>query len=343
MQSFFTMKINHTILFAFFALFFFAGCRPSSSTYIRVEGAMLGTQMRVIADLKDCSSTELYSRIMAIDQEMKASMSIFDENSLLSRLNRGQTDSIDEHIRYNFELAGKIHRMSDGAYDITVKPLVEAWGFAGKHQLPDPNIDSLLEFVGYDKVSIEGNRLIKSDPRIQLDFNSIAKGYTVDLVAELVERLGAENYLVDIGGELRCKGVSQRGAGWRIGVETPFDGNMTDGKYLQKRIQMSEGGMATSGNYRRYYTTQTGEKVAHTIHPKTGRSALSKLLSVTVISENCAQADALGTMFLAMGAEQAMEKVKTMPQAKVYFIFAGDDEQAYKEYISPCMEQMIMK
>ena len=147
---------------------------------------------------------------------------------------------------------------------------------------------------------------MKDDPRVQLDFNSVAKGYTVDLLAGLVEKYGAENYIVDIGGEVRCRGLNRQGRAWRIGVETPFDGNMSDGEYLQKRIQMTGGGLATSGNYRRFYLDGEGNKVAHTIDPRTGRSALSRLLSVTVAAPTCAEADALGTMFLAMGADDAL-------------------------------------
>ena len=228
-----------------------AGC-SAPADYTVVEGTMLGTTMRVVADVKDATPQELYAAAMELDREAKASMSIFDPTSLLSRLNRNETDSVDRHIAFNLRLADSIGALSDGRYDVTVKPLVEAWGFAGREAQAHPNVDSILVFVGRDKVRIEQGRLVKSDPRVELDFNSVAKGYTVDLLAALVERFGAENYIVDIGGEVRCRGVNRSGDPWRIGVETPFDGNMTDGEYLQKRIRMSGGGLATSGNYRRF-------------------------------------------------------------------------------------------
>ena len=183
---------------------------------------------------------------------------------------------------------------------------------------------------------------MKADPRVQLDFNSIAKGYTVDLLARLVESFGARNYIVDIGGEVRCKGVNRQGGPWRIGIETPFDGNMSDGEYVQKRIRLTDGSLATSGNYRRFYLDADGNKVAHTIDPRTGRSAVSRLLSVTVAAPTCAEADALGTMFLAMGADDALKAVRTMPDVKAYFILA-DGTDGYEEYISPAMEAMIMQ
>lgn len=317
------------------------GC-GGKAAYTTVDGTMLGTTLHVVADVQGVSSQELYAAVMELDRQAKASMSIFDPGSLLSRLNRNQTDSVDTHIAFNLRLADSIGALSDGRYDVTVKPLVEAWGFAGKQAQKEPNVDSILAFVGREKVRIEHGRLVKDDPRIQLDFNSIAKGYTVDLLAGLVESFGARNYIVDIGGEVRCKGVNRQGNAWRIGIETPFDGNMSDGEYLQRRVQLTAGGLATSGNYRRFYLDDKGNKVAHTIDPRTGRSAVSRLLSVTVAAPTCAEADALGTMFLAMGADDALEAVKSMPGMKAYFILA-DGTDGYEEYVSPAMEAMIMQ
>ena len=317
------------------------GC-GSEPDFVTVDGAMLGTTLHVVADVQGTSPQELYAAVMELDREAKASMSIFDPSSLLSRLNRNETDSVDRHIAFNLRLADSISSLSDGRYDVTVKPLVEAWGFAGKEAQENPNIDSILAFVGRGKVRIENGRLIKDDPRVQLDFNSIAKGYIVDLLAQLVESFGARNYIVDIGGEVRCKGVNRQGDPWRIGIETPFDGNMSDGEYVQKRIRLTGGGLATSGNYRRFYLDAKGNKIAHTIDPRTGRSAVSRLLSVTVVAPTCAEADALGTMFLAMGADDALAAAKSMPQMKVYFILA-DGADAYEEYVSPAMEAVIMQ
>mgnify|MGYP000844361512 CR=1 FL=1 len=221
------------------------GC-GSEPDFVTVDGTMLGTTLHVVADVKGVSRQRLYAAVMELDREAKASMSIYDSTSLVSRLNRNETDSVDRHIAFNLHLADSIGALSDGRYDVTVKPLVEAWGFAGRERVENPNVDSILEFVGREKVRVEGGRLVKDDPRVQLDFNSVAKGYTVDLLAGLVEKYGAENYIVDIGGEVRCRGLNRQGRAWRIGVETPFDGNMSDGEYLQKRIQMTGGGLATS-------------------------------------------------------------------------------------------------
>ena len=331
------MKKIALLLYTVIVLVLAASC-DRRAEYLTASGAMLGTTFQATGDITDCTAQELYRAIMQIDAEAKASMSIFDSTSLLSRINRGETDSLDEHIIYNLRLAERFSRLSEGHYDVTVKPLVEAWGFAGRERTLHPNLDSLLAFVGRDKVRIVDGRLVKSDPRVQLDFNSVAKGYTVDLLAQLVEQLGGRNYIV----EVRCRGVNREGNPWRIGIETPFDGNMSDGAYLQKRLCMSSGGLATSGNYRRFYRTDDGRKVAHTIDPRTGCSAVSRLLSVTVAAPTCAEADALGTMFMALGADDALRMADSLPGLKAYFILAGQGD-AYEEYVTPAMRALIME
>lgn len=153
-------------------------------------------------------------------------------------------------------------------YDITVKPLVEAWGFAGRQGIEAPNLDSILPLVGYRKIRIEDGRLVREDPRIQLDFNSIGKGYMVDLIARMLESRGAEDYLAPIAGSGRCRGRNERGGKWRIGIETPYDNNFSD-RDLQRIVEVTDLSYATSGNYRRFYYTADGRKIAHTIDPTT--------------------------------------------------------------------------
>ena len=332
-------KKRYRLIVASCVALLLAACATKPS-YKVVDGVMLGTRLHIIAD-SPCDT--LYRGAMALDAEAKRSMSIFEENSLLNRLNRNQTDSLDHHITRNILLADSIHHLSGGAYDITVKPLVEAWGFAGREAQQQPNIDSILQFVGMEKIRIEAGRLKKEDPRVAIDLNSIAKGYTVDLLAEYVEQTGAENYIVDIGGEVRCKGHNRQGNPWRIGVESPFDGNMTDGEYIERRIALTSGAMATSGNYRRYYLNEKGEKIAHTIDPRTGYSNPSRLLSATVVAPTCAEADALCTMLLAMGDKAALAFAEAHPTMAVYLIFAPREGEQFEEYSSPAMEQLILQ
>lgn len=319
-------------------------CNVSESeSYVQVRGSALGTFVYVNARTTH-SSAEIAREVARIDSMAKASMSIFDERSLLSRINRNETDSVDEHIAFNIELARRFSELSRGRYDITVKPLVEAWGFVRKSPDPDaePDIDSLLEFVGYDRIAVKEGRLVKDDPRIQLDFNSIAKGYVVDLMAEMLDSLGSTDYIVDIGGEVRCKGCNEQGGRWRIGIETPYDGNESM-EEIERIVAVTNVGVATSGNYRRYYIDGEGRKIAHTIDPTTGRSAVSRLLSVTVVAPTCAEADAAGTMLLAVGGEEAVELAAGCDDLLCYFIFAGQGEEEYLTVCSPGLEKLLVE
>ncbi len=322
-----------------------AGCSEQPA-YRTVEGAMLGTSLRMIVRTTDSGAT-LYESAMQIDRTMKNSMSIFDEGSLLSRLNRNETDSVDRHIIRNLTLAQEIAAWSGGYYDVTVGPLVRAWGFAGKDKEAEPNLDSLLEFVGGDKVALRNEEgritLWKADPRVQLDFNSIAKGYTVDLLTEELQRRGVKDFLVDIGGEVRCCGVNSAGNPWRIGIERPIEGALP-GESCEMRIALNCGALATSGNYRRYFVDPSGRKVAHTIDPHTGRSVLSRLLSATVSAETCARADAMATMFMALGAEKALQLMEAHPEWAVLLILAPEKEgEAMECRLTPAMQRLVLE
>ncbi len=317
------------------------GCMSPAERYISADGIMLGTSYHLSAK-SSVDAGELYARMSRIDAQAKASMSIFDEQSLISRVNDNLTDTLDAHLIRNIRLADSVSRLSGGMYDITVKPLVEAWGFVRKErQMQHPDIDSLLAFVGYDKIRIEGNRLIKSDPRIQIDLNSIAKGYVVDLAAESLEADGCENFLVEIGGEIRCRGVNSRGTKWVVGIDSPYDGNMSPGESLQVCIALSDESLATSGNYRRYHIDADGKKVAHTINPMTGHSSLSRLLSATVVCEECAMADALCTMFMALGDSRAIELAQRIESLAVYFIL-DDGRGGYEIFATDAMLSKII-
>lgn len=176
---------------------------------------------------------------------------------------------------------------------------------------------------------------------MQLDFNSIAKGYTVDLLAQLVESFGARNYIVDIGGEVRCKGVNRQGDPWRIGIETPFDGNMSNGEYLQRRIGMTEGGLATSGNYRRFYLDAKGNKIAHTIDPARAQRRFAPAVGDGRGSD-LRRGRRSGNHVPGDGGRRALAAAKSMPRMKVYFILA-DGADGYEEYVSPAMKAAIMQ
>lgn len=305
-----------------------AGCGRPQTPYITIEGESLGTFLQISIPATHPQS-EIEEMILEVDSLAKASMSIFHPESLLSKINRNEISTADEHIVRNIELAQQFSKLSGGAYDITIKPLTDAWGFGRDKASTSINIDSLLQFVGHDKLSLEGREIIKQDPRVQIDLNSIAKGYTVDLVAERLEAFGFDSYMVCIGGEIRCKGHNSRGSRWSIGIETPYDGNMS-GDSFEKIVHLEDCAVATSGNYRRFYLTDDGRKVAHTIDPRTGYSIISDLLSATVVAPTCAEADAAATMFMSIGdttkaialAEQCAEERGW----RYYFIFADGDD-----------------
>ena len=288
---------------------------------------MLGTTFRVVANTT-LTQSEIYSEAIAIDSVAKSSMSIFNPNSLISAINAGEVDTLDIHLLRNIAVAARIHALSGGAYDITVKPLTDAYGFARVSKKEHFDIDSLLQFVGFDKFRVVGNQIVKADSRVQLDLNSLAKGYTVDLLADRLEQMGCWDYIVEIGGEIRASGVNAKGSQWRIGVDSPIEGNQSPGTYQQTVIKISDKALATSGNYRRYYTDSEGNKVTHTIDPKSGRSVSSRLLSATVVAPRCVEADAMATMFMAMGDKAAVTLAEELKSEgiEVYFILANGEE-----------------
>lgn len=297
-----------------------------------MDGAMLGTTYHIVAETS-LSSQQIFAAMEAINREAIGSMSIFDEASLLSRINRNETDLLDKHIKRNIEIATKIHAIAP-RYDITVKPLVEAYGFAAKNREAKPNVDSLLQFVGFDKFRIADSRILKGDARLQIDLNSIAKGYVVDLIAAWLSNKGVENYIVEVGGEICAKGVNSRGTAWRVGVDTPFDNNNTPGAYQQKVVNISGAALATSGNYRRFYYNDKGERISHTLNPQTGLSHTTSLLSATVIAPHCAVADGLATAFMASDEEDAIALAEQLRDSvQVYFVLApAKDTDTYREF-----------
>lgn len=308
-----------------------AGC-STSPQYRVVDGTMLGTTYHIVAETT-LSNKQIFEEMQRINSEANASMSIFNPQSLLSRINSNQTDSVDIHIARNIEIASKINALTP-RYDITVKPLVDAYGFAAKNREVKPNIDSLVQFVGFEKFRLEDGRIVKSDSRLQIDLNSIAKGYVVDLIAEWLNSQGCENYIVEVGGEICAKGVNAKGIAWRVGVDTPFENNQTPGLHQQKVVQISGSALATSGNYRRFYYNEQGERISHTLNPQTGHSQTTSLLSATVIAPRCTTADALATAFMASDEKDAIALAKSLCDSiSVYFVLAPEKgKEEYREF-----------
>jgi FAD:protein FMN transferase len=230
--------------------------------------------------------------------------------------------------------------MTDGTFDITVGPLVKAWGFGpDEHKnFSEAKRDSLIKLVGMGKVSLINGHVVKSDPGICLDVNAIAQGYSVDVICAFFDNLGIKNYLIEIGGEVRAKGT-KAGALWRIGIDKPEDNNMSPGEELQAVIRISDKALATSGNYRKFYI-EDGVKYSHTIDPRTGYPARNKLLSASIMADDCAMADGIATACMVMGKEGAIEFIRKNPQLSGYLVFS-DDNGNFRTWMSENMKGFI--
>ncbi|MDR0977303.1 MAG: FAD:protein FMN transferase [Prevotellaceae bacterium] len=283
-----------------------------------------------------------------IEQELKrfdGSLSTFNDTSTISRINRNEVVAhADTLFLRVLRRSMEVSQQTDGAFDITVAPLVNAWGFGFKQNaFPDSAvIDSLRQLIGYTKIALTPDgRVQKQDPRIMLDCSAIAKGYAVDVIADLLARKGAANYMVDIGGEVVVHGVNAAGAWWRIGINKPVDDSLSVNNELQTILQVSNVGIATSGNYRNFYY-RGGRKYAHTIDPHTGYPVQHSILSATVVAHDCMTADAYATAFMVMGLEPAKAFLANHPELEAYFIYA-DDESRDRVFHSPGMNRYIAK
>ena len=286
--------------------------------------------------------TDLNAEILAELNKVDASLSMFNKQSVITRVNNNQNIEVNDMYTDVFTLAEKISNDTNGAFDITVAPLVNAWGFGFKNgQLPTRvMVDSLKSFVGYKRVTLIDKHVKKDDPRTTLDCGAIAKGYGCDMVAELLRRKGVANFMVEIGGEVVTCGISDRRLPWKIGVTKPSDDSLNQNQELQAVLNVTDKAMATSGNYRNFYY-KDGKKYAHTIDPHTGFPVQHSLLSATVLADRCAVADAYATSFMVMGIEKAKEVLKRNPKLMAYFIYA-DEKGIYKVWYSPSMKGKIV-
>ena len=286
--------------------------------YQHNEGMVFGTFYKITYqyenDLKE-----------GIEREMKKvddTLSPFNKNSIISAVNENKPVALNDMFMSVYDLARTVSEDTDGAFDITVAPLVNAWGFGFKHNIAPTKskIDSIMNFVGYKKVRMMGRTIMKDDPRVMLDCSAIAKGYGSDVVAHYLESMGISNYLVEIGGEIVAKGSNPKGKPWAIGVEKPVDDSLAVKSELQTVLNITDMAMATSGNYRNFYY-KDGKKYAHTIDPKTGHPVQHNILSATVIAKRCAMADAYATAFMVVGLDKAKEILGRHKDLKAYIIY----------------------
>ena len=313
--------------------------RQQSTPYQHDRGMVFGTVYHITYQ----SSKSLQKDIEAELAKVDASLSPFNERSIITAVNENRDTVVNKMFSDVFALAMKISDSTNGAFDITVAPLVNAWGFGFKGgAMPTRHqVDSLKALVGYHKVSLTDGRISKSDPRIMLDCSSIAKGYGCDVVAKFLSAKGIDNYMVEIGGEIVTRGISEKRLPWKIGVTKPTDDSLNVNQEIQTIINVTDKAMATSGNYRNFYY-KNGRKYAHTIDPSTGYPVQHNILSSTVIADDCATADAYATAFMVMGLDKAKAVLSRHPELMAYFILASDDG-TNKVWFSPSMKDKIAK
>ncbi len=324
------------IVMAMVCLFVF-GKKAPSGVYQHESGMVFGTVYNISYEASESYKTAIDSALAAVDR----SLSPFNEKSVITAVNQNQPVELDDMFISVFELARHVSQDTQGAFDITAAPLVNAWGFGFKSgAMPNATqLDSLRQLVGYEKVRLADGRLVKDDPRVMLDCSAIAKGYGVDVVADVLRSHGVENLMVEIGGEIVCRGNNSQGKTWSIGVSKPTDDSLAVNNELQTILSFTDKAMATSGNYRNFYY-KDGRKYAHTIDPHSGKPVQHSLLSATVIAPTCAEADAYATSFMVMGIEKARQVLKRHNDLEAYFIYTNDKGEL-AVWFTPAMKKYI--
>ena len=311
--------------------------QQQSMPYHTDRGPIFGTFYTITYQADKDYHQEIREALMQVD----SALSMFNEQSIISHINRENGGKANQMFMEVFNKAMEVSQETDGAFDITVAPLVNAWGFGFKNgEMPTPQqVDSIRQFIGWKKVSAKGNTIMKSDRRVMLDCSAIAKGYGVDVVARLLKEKEVTNYMVEIGGEIITSGISPRRLPWRIAVIKPTDDTLSVSHEQQTVLNVTDKAMATSGNYRRFYY-KGGKRYAHTIDPKTGYPVQHNILSATVLARDCATADAYATSFMVLGLEGAKRILERHPELMAYLIYSDKDNNLAVWY-SPSMKDKI--
>lgn len=305
----------------------------------RSEGSVFGTFYHITYQ----SGKPLQDGIDNTLKEVDASLSPFNKESVITAINNNTSTETNSMFVEVFTLAQEVSKETNGAFDITVATLVNLWGFGFKNMdnVSQTKVDSLLPYVGYQKVALIDGKIRKECPETMLDCSAIAKGYGVDAVGKYLESEGISNYMVEIGGEVRVRGFNPRGELWHVGINTPNDDPANISNDIEQVLQITQLAMATSGNYRNYYE-KDGKKYAHTIDPHTGYPVQHSILSSTVLATDCATADAYATAFMVLGMDEAKKVLARHPELMAFFIYS-DKNGEMKEWMTEGMEKLVMK
>jgi FAD:protein FMN transferase len=316
-------------------------CSSPKDQLHKFSGATMGTTYNVVYAGE--AQERLQAGVDSVLLVVNASLSTYIPTSTISLINQAEKSAwADAMVQVNFQKSLEIWKHSEGAFDPTVGPLVNAWGFGFQKmqgEIDSALIDSLRLMVGFEQVQLQGDTIYKAQPGIILDFSAIAKGYGVDAVALYLESQGVKNYIVEIGGELRAAGEKAPSFKWIAGIEKPIEDQLGQQRELQMTVPLADKSMATSGNYRNFYE-KDGKKYAHTIHPKTGYPSESNLLSASVIANDCMTADGYATAFMVMGFEAARALVEASEELEAVFLYS-DSTGALQEYISPGLTKLV--
>ena len=319
LQSF----MKYTILFLFVLFLFSCGKEPEN---IKLSGYVFGTNYGI--QYHSDKHENFQAQFDSLFNIINASMSTYQKDSDISKINRNEAFNVDEHFEVVFNRSKEIYQATNGIFDPTIGVLVNAWDFGPEGKivaLDSLKIDSLMLSVGLNKVTLQNGKIIKEVPGTFIDFNAIAKGYGVDVIANFLESHEVTDYLVDIGGEIRSKGQNfEKQQPWKVGIEVPeFDGDQS----LLEVISLYDESMATSGTYRKYKTDSLGNRYSHILDPKTGYPSKTNLLSISVIAQNCMTADAYATAFKIMGITEVKSFLELHPEIKAFLIFENDQKE----------------
>jgi thiamine biosynthesis lipoprotein len=333
-------RFRISLMFRILILTFLTSCKGGKELKpYKITGAAQGTYYSIT--YYSGSSENLQPAVDSLFSHFDQSVSSYVPGSLLSRLNRNDTSAVaDDIFETIFRKGMDVSALTAGAFDITVGPLVNAWGFgfSKREKMDQAMVDSLLPLIGYQKVKLSQGHLIKSDSRMHIDFDAIAQGYTSDWLGQFFDSKGIKNYLIDVGGEVLGKGCKPDGRLWSVAIEMPAK-SAEDERKIQAILSLENKAISTSGSYRKYYE-ENGVRYSHTIDPYTGYPVRHNLLSVSVLAPDCITADAFATAFMVMGLQKSKEFLAKHPELEAYFI-SDDSSGGFTIYYTPGFDRLL--
>lgn len=319
-----------------FIFLYLGSLQIQRESYKTLQGQAQGSTYRIVYE--DKKGIDFSKSVDSLFSLVDQSMSLWNNTSLISKINDNHPYGVvDEHFAKVFRATEVVSKKTKGYFDVTVGPLVKAWGFGKEKTRRVPNmesLDSLKRLVNYKNIRLNKGKVIKKYPECQLDFNAIAQGYTVDIISQFLINNGVLNFLVEVGGEVRASGINAKLETWKVGIENPKNENN-----LQAIVSLGNKSLATSGSYRKFFI-QNGQKYAHAIDPHLGKPVAHNVLSMTVLANTCAEADAFATAFLVMGLEKAKRIAK---KEKIDFFALFEQDNEINTFVTEGMKSVIIE